>query len=142
MPKDEKQAVHWLLPLLDLDKRALRGVLDEDFKRAWYSIAFIYMGLHPDGALEHGMRIADDAKDYPPVSSIEPRLTNPYYEQSGWPVILAPISDEAQRRFKNGRLEDNEFYCSEAQTAGVCHRNPHLAEEVREAREGDKVMSV
>ena len=52
--------------MLDLDRHALRGVPQEDFKRAWYSIAFLYAGLHPDSALEHGTRIADDVPEYSP----------------------------------------------------------------------------
>jgi DNA (cytosine-5)-methyltransferase 1 len=135
LPKDEKEAVHWLLPLLDLDKRALRGVPQHDFKRAWYSIAFLYAGLHPDSALEHGSRIAEDAQDYLPVSRVERRLVNPYYEQSGWPVVLAPVAKEAWRRYESGGFKDDEFYCSEAQMAGICHRSPDLAEEVGEQRE-------
>jgi DNA (cytosine-5)-methyltransferase 1 len=134
LPNDEKQAVHWLLPLLDLDRRALRSVPQEDFKRAWYSIAFLYAGLHPDSALEHGTRIAYDIQDWPPISRLEPRLVKPYYEQSGWPVVLAPVAKEAWRRFENGRLKDDEFYCCEAQLAGICHRSPGLADEVREGR--------
>ena len=104
LPKDEKQAVHWLLPLLDLDKRALRGVPDDDFKRGWFSIAFLYAGLHPDSALEHGTRVAHDAKDHALVSRVEPRLVKPYYEQSGWPVVLAPVAKEAWRRYKSGSI--------------------------------------
>lgn len=134
LPKDEKQAVHWLLPVIDLDKRALRVVPDSDFKRAWYSIAFLYTGLHPDSALEHGSRIAHDAQDYPPVSRVEPRLIRPYFEQSGWPVVLAPVAKEAWRRYESGSIKDDEFYCSEAQMAGICHRSPELAKEVREGR--------
>ena len=65
LPKDEKEAVNWLLPLLDLDNRALRLVPQHNFKRAWYSIAFLYAGLHPDSALENGTRIAQDIQDYP-----------------------------------------------------------------------------
>jgi DNA (cytosine-5)-methyltransferase 1 len=134
LPKDEKEAVHWLLPLLDLDKRALRRTTQNDFKRAWYSIAFLYVGLHPDSALEHGTRIAYDAQDYSPVSRVEPRLVKPYYEQSGWPVVLAPVAKEAWRRYESGDLKDDEFYCSEAQMAGICHRSPELEAEVREER--------
>jgi DNA (cytosine-5)-methyltransferase 1 len=134
LPKDEKQAVHWLVPLLDLDRRALRVVPDDDFKRAWFSIAFLYAGLHPDSALEHGSRVAHDAQDYPQVSRVEPRLIKPYYEQSGWPVVLAPVAKEAWRRYESGSIKDDEFYCSEAQMAGICHRSPELAEEVREGR--------
>lgn len=135
VPKDEEQAVQWLLPLLDLEKAALRGVLDSDFKRAWFSIAFLYAGLHPDSALEHGRSVANDAQDYPQVSRLEPRLVNPYYEQSGWPLVLAPVAKEAWRRYEAGSINDDEFYCSEAQMAGICHRSPQLAEQVREERE-------
>jgi DNA (cytosine-5)-methyltransferase 1 len=134
LPKSEKQALEWLLPLLDVDSRALRCVPHGDFKRAWFSVGFLYMGLHPDGALEHGKKQAWDAKDYPSVSKVEPRLVNPYYEDSGWPVVLAPLAKEAWRRFDEGKLKDDEFYCSEAQMAGVCNRNPHLAAEVADAR--------
>ena len=134
LPKDEKQAVHWLVPLLDLDRRALRGVPDDNFKRAWFSIAFLHAGLHPDSALEHGNRVAHDAQDHPQVSRVEPRLIKPYYEQSGWPVVLAPVAKEAWRRYEDGRIKDDEFYCSEAQMAGICRRSPELAEEVHDGR--------
>lgn len=134
LPNDEQEAVHWLLPLLAMDRRAMRTVSVQDFKRAWYSIAFLYVGLHPDSALEHGTQISHELEDYAPVSRIEPRLAAPYYEQSGWPVALAPVAKEAWRRYENGDLKDDEFYCSEAQMAGICHRSPTLAIEVREER--------
>ena len=135
LPRDEKEAVNWLLPLLDLDGRALRGVRDEDFKRAWYSIAFLYPGLHPDASLEHGTRIASNLAGYVPLSRVEPRLVNPYYKQSGWPVVLAPVAKEARRRYEKGALRDHEFYCSEAQMAGMCYRSLDLMEEVRGERD-------
>ena len=136
LPQNEEEALHWLLPLLDIDSRTLRIAPADEFKQAWYSIAFLYAGLHPDSALENGSRILSDADDYPMVSQIEPRLVNPYYEQSGWPVVLAPIAKEAWRRYDNGELSDDEFYCSEAQMAGMCCRSPALIEEV--AIERDK----
>lgn len=134
LPKDEKEAVNWLLPMLDLNIRALRRVRDEDIKRAWYSIAFLYAGLHPDSALDHGKRIARDMEDCIPLIRIEPRLATPYYEQSGWPVVLAPVAKEARRRYDSGSLKDHEFYCSDAQRAGMCYRNPELIEEIRKER--------
>ncbi len=124
----------------DLDKRKLRIVTQDDFKRAWYSIAFLYAGLHPDSALEHGTRVANDAENYLPVNRIEPRLVRPYYEQSGWPVVLAPVAKEAWRRYENGAFKDDEFYCSEAQMAGMCNRSPALAEEVQVERKREKEM--
>lgn len=135
VPQNEGQAVEWLRPLLDMAPRTLRHLDTGEFKRAWLAIAFLYAGLHPDGALDHGETILRDGqKDYPLVSRIEPRLLAPYYERSGWPVILAPIAREAWRRYRHNELREEEFYCSEAQMAGMCHRSPELAESVARDR--------
>ncbi len=135
VPESEEQAVAWLRPLLDVPPRALRLLGDEEFKRAWLAIAFLYAGLHPDSTLDHGETILRDGhKDYPTISKIEPRLLAPYYERSGWPVILAPIAREAWRRYRHKQLREDEFYCSEAQMAGMCYRSPELAESVARNR--------
>ncbi len=135
VPQNEAQAIEWLRPVLDLPPRALRHLATEEFNRAWSAIAFLYAGLHPDGALDHGEAILRDGlEEYLPVSRIEPRLLAPYYERSGWPVILAPIAREAWRRYRNKELREEHFYCSEAQMAGMCHRSPELAESVARDR--------
>jgi DNA (cytosine-5)-methyltransferase 1 len=136
LPKDEAQAVEWLRPFLnDPTPRFLKAAPAETFKQAWYAIAFLYSGLHPDASLDHGDRITrKPQQDYPLVQELEPRLLTPYYERSGWPVVLAPIAREAWRRYRADELTDDEFYCSEAQMAGMCHRNPSLAGEIRLAR--------
>jgi DNA (cytosine-5)-methyltransferase 1 len=126
LPSSEKEAVRWLVPLLDLDSRALKEVQSKVFKRAWYSISFIFIGLHPDSALEHGKEISNDTEDYLVVSAGDPRLINPRYVQSGWPVVLDNIAREAWRRYDSGFMADEEFYCSDAQMAGACSRNPEL----------------
>jgi DNA (cytosine-5)-methyltransferase 1 len=135
LPQDDNEAVAWLLPLLDLDARPLRAVSADEFKKAWFAIAFLYMGLHPDSTLDHGTTIAHDHETTSEIREREPRLLSPYYERSGWPVVLAPVAKEAWRRYEAEQLSDDEFYCSEAQIAGICHRNPHLAEDVRQERE-------
>lgn len=129
LPANEVEALDWLLPLVDLDKRALRHVPADDFKQGWFSLAFLYAGLHPDSALDHGKAVSKVIEDYPLTSSRDPRLLAPYYERSGWPVILAPIAAEAWRRYEAEELRDDEFYCSEAQMAGMCFRNPWMADE-------------
>ena len=134
LPRDEKEAVNWILPLLDLGDRALRGIPKEEFKRAWYSIAFLHAGLHPDSALEHGNRIGRKMRELVSLGHLEPRLLKPYYKQSGWPVVLAPIAKEAWRRYESGVLKEDEFYCSDAQMAGMCYRCPDLIEKVCGAR--------
>jgi DNA (cytosine-5)-methyltransferase 1 len=134
LPSSEKEAVRWLVPLLDLDSRALKEVPSKTFKQAWYSISFLFMGLHPDGALEHGKEVSNDIEDYAVVSAGDPRLVNPCYVQSGWPVVLERIAKEAWNRYENGLLADEELYCSDAQMAGACFRNPELLRSFEENR--------
>lgn len=136
LPKDEKEAVTCIRPLLDLSDRALRGLANEEFKRAWYSIAFLYAGLHPDGALEHGSRVGRKIHESTSLGHFEPRLLRPYYKQSGWPVVLAPVAKEARRRYKSGALKCEEFYCSDAQVAGMYYRSPELVEVIRKEHSG------
>ena len=119
IPTDEKQALDWLLPLLDVE---VRSVPKGRFKRAWNATAFLYAGLHPDSALDHGTIIRQDGDNYEPVALVEPRLINPYYEESGWPIVLAPIVREAWWRYENGLLKEDEFYASPAQMAGMQYR--------------------
>ena len=54
-------------------------------------------------------------------------LIVPFYELSGWPLVLESLADEAWRRSEAGLLADDELYCCDAQRAGMIHRNPHLA---------------
>lgn len=119
LPADRNEAVRWLLPLIHAaDNNSLGKTPIEDFKRGWYSVAFLYTGLHPASALEHGKEIATDVEDFPEMRKIEPRLLAPYYVQSGWPVVLEPVAKEAWRRYEADALNDEEFYCSEAVIAG------------------------
>ena len=123
LPESEAQAVAWLRPLLDRSEPALRRIDDAEFKRAWFAIAFLYAGLHPDGALDHGETIQRQTAAASPISRLEPRLLAPCYERSGWPVVLAPIAREAWRRYHAGYLPEFEFYCDGAQIAGMSARH-------------------
>lgn len=136
LPADENEAVQWLLGLVHAtDAKALRKTPTALFKRGWYSIGFLYAGLHPDSVFEHGKELSYEADDFPEIQKVEPRLLAPRYVQSGWPVVLAPIAKEAWRRYKADELSDDEFYCSEAVIAGICSRSHDLADEVRRERE-------
>lgn len=74
--------------------KALQQLSAADFKRGWYSVGFLYPGLHPDSALEHGKELCNDAEDFPEVRKVEPRLLAPYYVDSGWPrrPRVAPVN--------------------------------------------------
>jgi DNA (cytosine-5)-methyltransferase 1 len=136
LPKDDKQALEWLLRLVQAtDNKTLRKVTTDEFKRGWYSVGFLYPGLHPDGALEHGAETSSEIVNHAETRKIEPRLIAPYYVESGWPVVLAPVVKEAWRRFEAEELKDDEFYCSEAVAAGMVYRCPDLADGVREERD-------
>ncbi len=135
-PRDHSEALAWLLVLVRAaDADRIGSVPPDEFKRGWYSIGFLYPGLHPDGAIEDGEEFSHEAQDFPEGRAADPRLIAPRYVESGWPVVLAPLAAEAWRRFESGELHEEEFYCCDAVTAGMCHRDPELAESVRRERD-------
>ncbi len=130
LPESDEMALEWLMPLFDLDQKALRKVPLGEFKKAWYAISFLYAGLHPDEATDHGSQVITERSEGDNPHAVDSRLESPYYANSGWPVVLGPIAKEAWRRYKLGEFEDAEFYCSEAAVAGMSHRNPELSANV------------
>ena len=129
LPTTDIQAGEWLLPFLDKKPHVLRRVAPGDFRRAWYAIAFLCPSLHPDGALDHGKTVVSEIQGRGIPRHDDPRLLSPCYERSGWPMILSSIAKEAWRRYRHGELSDDEFYCSDAQIAGMYFRNPRMAEQ-------------
>lgn len=120
VPANQSEAVEWLLNLVHAaDNKYLRQISNEDFKKGWYSIGFLYAGLHPDSVLEHGEEVAYEADCSPEIRQLDSRLCAPRYVQSGWPLVLAPIAEEAWRRYEAAELAHAEFYCSEAVIAGM-----------------------
>lgn len=100
-----------LRPLTDLSK--------DEFLEAWWAVGFLHPNLHPDAALDNGKALSPGPKRG--VSFV----LEPVYVRSGWPVELIPIAVEARRRFDDGRLSEDEYYCSAAVMAGaVSHRMP------------------
>ena len=119
IPNNEREALQWLIPALD---RPLMDMPHDDFMKAWHSLSYLYGGLNPDEATNHGTEIANDQDGPERFRLIEPRLINPYYTKSGWPVILTPLADEAWARFEDGTMADEEFYCYEACKVGILDR--------------------
>jgi DNA (cytosine-5)-methyltransferase 1 len=82
----------------------LELVEDGSFALAWKRIHLLLPHLHPESALDNGREI----------SSIPMRTKSfclePYFIRSGWPVELAPIAQEANRRHKSGRLASSEYF--------------------------------
>lgn len=98
-----------LRPLMNLSK--------DEFLKAWWAIGFLHPNLHPDAALDNGKVLSPGPKRG--VSFV----IEPVYVRSGWPVELIPIAVEARRRFEEGVLSEDEYYCSAAVMAGaVSHK--------------------
>lgn len=119
IPSSEQEALQWLLPTLDQPMEPLPA---DAFKQAWAAVFFLYGGLHPDGATEHGTELLTVYDGPEEFRSIDSRLVVPRHVNSGWPVVLTPLAEEAWRRYDQALLTDNEMYCAEAQHAGFLDR--------------------
>lgn len=119
IPSSDREALNWLTPVLDQVPRALSN---DAFKQAWAAVFYLYQGLHPDDAVDHGEVIVTEHEASAPIQGMDRRLIDSHYEQSGWPVALVPLAEEAWRRYEADTLEEDFFYCSEAQFAGMMDR--------------------
>jgi DNA (cytosine-5)-methyltransferase 1 len=135
LPESNKEAARWIVNAARSSSKEMRQVSRDDLKRAWFSVGFLFMGLHPDSALDHGGFILEAPEVDPEIHAIEPLLQSPYYEQSGWPVYLKELAAEVWRRFEAGQISEEELYCSDAQMAGACYRSSELAKAIKEERE-------
>jgi DNA (cytosine-5)-methyltransferase 1 len=120
LPKSGREAVDWLTVAVNraTGVRRLRELPMEEFKRAWFSIGFLHNWLHPDSAAEEDDRVLPDTGESELLAQLAPQFAAPVYATSGWPVKLVPLAKEAARRFHEGRLRFDEYYCSGAQIAG------------------------
>ena len=113
-----KEAARELERLARLDRRALRAVPAAEFLRGWHALLFLFPGLHPDNARDHG----DDTEEVPTehlgVPGFERELDR-RHTRSGWPVMLELLGREACRRYETREMSNEEFYCVEAQRAGL-----------------------
>ena len=118
-PQHEREALQWLIPALD---RPLADMPHDEFLKAWFAIGYLYGGLHPDEAEDHGTEVSYMTEGPDRFRLIEPRLIDPSYVRSGWPVVLAPLAAEAWRRDELGMMADDELYCYELVKAGIVGR--------------------
>lgn len=122
------RAVHWNLTrhtaarelqrLAELDRRALRALPKDEFLCGWHALLFLFPGLHPDNARDHGTATEELTTEPVGLPSFERELDR-RYTRSGWPVRLEPIGREAYRRYEHDAIAEDEFYCAEAQRAGL-----------------------
>lgn len=93
--------------------RPLANLSKGEFLSAWWAVGFLHPNLHPDAALDNGKALSPGPKRG--VSFV----IEPVYVRSGWPVELIPIAVEARKRFDEGMLSEDEYYCSAAVMAGA-----------------------
>ena len=75
LPRDDRQAVEWLLPLVRAAEcAALRQVPSAQFKRGWHSLLFLFPHLHPDNALERLIRALARVQEWSRPMTVVPEL--------------------------------------------------------------------
>lgn len=84
------------------------------FLRGWHALLFLFPGLHPDNAFDHG-----DEEETLAELDLNCIDLNRRYLRSGWPVVLEPLGKEAWRRYESGTIREEDLYCVEAQRAGL-----------------------
>lgn len=92
IPSSPRNAVTRIRKVFEKPAGSLERI---EFLKAWFAVAYIFPGLHPD--------------DYDSPGS-------------GWPKILQPLADEAWQRAERGEIHDDELYPSDAQWAGTFDR--------------------
>jgi len=132
LPRSASQAVKWLkvaVTQASAGTRHIRELPMPEFKRAWFSLGFLHNWLHPDSVLQPDDRLLEETGQPDPLAQIAPEFAGPVYATSGWPVRLVPLAKEAARRFHEGRLRSDEYYCSQAQIAGWEWARKHAGDE-------------
>jgi DNA (cytosine-5)-methyltransferase 1 len=104
IPASIAEAREWITLAIGAQPGSLS---DESLRRAWYAVAYLFPGLHPD---ESGGPVASTRT----VQSWDDRLSV-CCADSGWPVALLPLAAEVWRRFS----DDSDLYPCEAQQAGI-----------------------
>ena len=117
LPDDRSATARELERLAQLDRRALRVLPTEEFLHGWHALLFLFPGLHPGNALDHGDVIEEVPTEQLGLPGFERELDR-RHTRSGWPVALEAIGIEAWRRYEAGQLSDGDLYCGEAQRAG------------------------
>lgn len=117
-PLSRTTAARELERLAQLDRRALRALPVEAFLHGWHALLFLFPGLHPDNARDHGDAIEEVPTEQLGLPGFERELDR-RHTRSGWPVALELIGIEAWRRYEEGRIADEDFYCVAAQRAGL-----------------------
>jgi DNA (cytosine-5)-methyltransferase 1 len=123
IPQSRSEAALYLERIAGLDRRQLRVCEKPVFLRGWFALFYLFPGLHPDNALDHGDTIEVWSAEQLALPTLE-EFAVYRYARSGWPVALEILGREAWRRYGSHELSEDEFYCSTAQRAGMNQGKP------------------
>lgn len=121
IPQSQAEAGARLQEIAGLDRRQLRSGEKPVFLRGWFALFYLFPGLHPDNALDHGDTVEVWSAEQLALPGLEEFQVR-RYSRSGWPVALELLGRDAWRRYDAHELNEDEFYCSAAQRAGMWHR--------------------
>jgi DNA (cytosine-5)-methyltransferase 1 len=122
---DRPAAARALQRIAELNRRSLRTLPKDDFLQGWHALLFLFPGLHPDNALDHGDATTEEPTGQLGLPGFE-KLLERRNVRSGWPVALELIGQEAWRRFEAKELAGDEFYSVDAQRAGLTARDAEV----------------
>lgn len=127
LPSTPAEAAERLNRLMNCDRKQLRSLPTANFVSGWHSLLWLFPGLHPDNALDHGT----ETLEWPEAATVLPGIDpsrRQVHLRSGWPVALCLIGEEAWRRYRADEIADEILYCSDAQRAGLnAHHGRHPA---------------
>lgn len=116
--QSQVEAAARLQNIAGLDRRQLRSCEKSVFLRGWFALFYLFPGLHPDNALDHGNPSVLWSREQLVLPGLDALATH-RFARSGWPVALELLGREAWRRFEGHELEEDEFYCTDAQRLGL-----------------------
>lgn len=122
IPNSRAEAAARLQEIAGIDRRQLRTCEKEVFLRGWFALFYLFPGLHPDNALDHGDLTSVWSPNQLSLPGLEDFVTR-RFARSGWPVALDLLGREAWRRYEAGLLTNEEFYCIQAQITGMGQRS-------------------
>lgn len=113
-PANQAEALVRLSAIASLTGAQLRRADTETFLKGWHALLYLFPGLHPDNAFDHGEE--EETQEAPVTDSLD---LSRRYLRSGWPVTLEPLGKEAWRRYETQLISEDDLYCVEAQRAGL-----------------------
>ncbi len=113
IPGSRAEALEHLTAIASLTSVQLRRADTETFLKGWHALLYLFPGLHPDNAFDHGDE--QETRDAPAIESLD---LSRRYLRSGWPVTLELLGKEAWRRHEAQMISEGELYSVHAQQAG------------------------